>query len=118
VTVTAGSGYATTTAADGSYAIADLPAGAYTLALHLPSYLQGKSAVTVTAGAAAAVPDVTLRAGDANGDCVVNLTDLVLVSTNFRKSPPSNAEADINGDGQVDLFDLILVSLNLARQCP
>ena len=60
---------------------------------------------------------IALRAGDANGDCKVTLTDLVIVSTNYRRSPPSNPGADINGDGAVDLFDLILVARNVGREC-
>lgn len=118
VRVTAGSGYAADSQADGSYVLTDLPPGSYELDLHLPSYLAGKAMVTVAAGAESTAELVGLRAGDLNGDCSVDLMDLVLVSINYRQSPPGNAAADVNADGQVDLFDLILVSLNMSNRCP
>ncbi len=117
ITVNAGSA-STTTAADGSYWLADVPAGSYTLTLGMPSYLQHSLPVTVPPGAGITIPDLALRAGDTNGDCTVNLLDLVLVSINFQRNPPTMASADINGDGSVNLFDLILVSLNLGQECP
>ncbi len=118
VTVSAGEALATTTAADGSYWLTDVPPATYTLTLRMPSYLQHSLQVTVTSGASTSLPDLTLRAGDVNGDCTVGLTDLVLIAINFHRSPPTTANADINGDGSVDLFDLILVSLNMRQECP
>jgi hypothetical protein len=117
VTVSAGEALATTTAADGSYWLTDVPPATYTLTLRMPSYLQHSLQVTVTSGASTSLPDLTLRAGDVNGDCTVGLTDLVLIAINFHRSPPTTANADINGDGSVDLFDLILVSLNMRQEC-
>ena len=118
ITVSAGDGPSITTAADGSYWLADVPPGDHTLLLSMPSYLQHSLQVTVTPGASTTVPDLALRAGDVNGDCTVGLTDLVLVAINFHRSPPTTANADINSDGSVDLFDLILVSLNMRQTCP
>jgi hypothetical protein len=117
VTVTAGSSFAATSAVDGGYSLTGIPPGAYTLTVHLPSYLRAEVPVDVVQGEDNLAPDVTLWAGDANSDCVVDLLDLVLVSTNYNRSPPGNPTSDINSDGQVDLFDLILVALNMARQC-
>jgi hypothetical protein len=57
--------------------------------------------------AAAALP------GDLNGDGVVNLFDLVVVSLAYNPAAaPSDPRADTNKDGRVDLFDLVFVSLN------
>ena len=47
-------------------------------------------------------------AEDINGDGVVNIQDLVLVSSNFGKTGEN--EADINGDGIVDIVDLVKVA--------
>ena len=118
VRVTAGSGHSTDSQTDGSYVLADLPPGDYELHLQLQGYLSGKATARVMPGQEATAELVGLRSGDVNSDCVVDLMDLVLVSINYRQSPPGNAAADINNDGQVDLFDLILVSLNMAGRCP
>ena len=47
-------------------------------------------------------------AEDINEDGVVNIQDLVLVSSNFGKTGEN--KADINGDGIVDIVDLVKVS--------
>lgn len=117
VTVTTPGGHSAESQADGTYVLADLPPGSYELDLGLPGYLSSKVRATVTGGIETTAELVGLRAGDVNGDCVVDLMDLVLVSINYRQSPPGNPAADINNDGQVDLFDLILVSLNMAHRC-
>ena len=46
--------------------------------------------------------------GDINGDSVVNIRDLVLVSWRFGMRGENSA--DINGDGIVDIVDLVLVA--------
>ena len=54
---------------------------------------------------------------DADGDGVVDLFDLVIVSSAYNPfEPASDPRADINGDGVVDLFDLVLVSSNYGYQ--
>ena len=50
-------------------------------------------------------------AEDINEDGVVNIQDLVLVSSNFGKTGEN--EADINGDGVVDIVDLVKVAAAL-----
>ena len=47
-------------------------------------------------------------AEDLNGDGMVNILDLVVVSTNFGKTGKNIA--DVNGDGTVDIRDLVLVA--------
>jgi hypothetical protein len=117
VTVSVDGTSSTTTAADGSYWLADIPPATYTVTLNMPGYLRHSLQVTVIAGASTTLPDLALRAGDVNGDCTVGLMDLVLIAINYRRSPPPTANLDINSDGIVDLLDLILVSLNMGQQC-
>ncbi|MYA98488.1 hypothetical protein F4X90_02240, partial [Candidatus Poribacteria bacterium] len=50
-------------------------------------------------------PDV---AADVNGDGIVNVQDLVLVSS--RLGQTGQTEADVNGDGAVNIQDLVLVA--------
>jgi hypothetical protein len=110
--------FSTTTAADGSFSLDGLPTGSYTVRVEMPGYLEAaREGIDVTAGTVADLPDLTLRGGDANGDCRVNLLDLVTVAANLG-SPAGDERADINADGVADLRDLVLVSINLARSCP
>ena len=50
-------------------------------------------------------PDIAV---DVNGDGVVNVQDLVLVSS--RLGQTGQADADVNGDGEVNIQDLVLVA--------
>ncbi len=52
-------------------------------------------------------------AEDINEDGVVNIQDLVLISSNFGKTGEN--EADINGDGIVDIVDLVKVAAALGN---
>ena len=52
-------------------------------------------------------PDDVVSA-DVNGDGVVNIQDLVLVSSNFGQTGQNSA--DVNGDGVVNISDLVLVA--------
>ena len=46
--------------------------------------------------------------GDVNGDGVVNLQDLMYVSSNF--GGIGQNDADLNGDGVVNILDLVTVA--------
>jgi hypothetical protein len=118
VTVESGDGASVVTGVDGTFSLASLAVGRVTLTVRMPGYLEARADVDVVEGADTALPDLTLRGGDPNGDCEVNLSDLVIVTSNFRASPPRDSRSDINQDGAVDLQDLIMVSANLARRCP
>lgn len=53
---------------------------------------------------------------DVNCDGVVNLLDLVTVSSAYAPGmPASNPAADVNLDGVVDLFDLVAVAAIYGR---
>jgi hypothetical protein len=106
-----------TTSEDGSYMLSDLSPGSYTVTVRIPGYLDAhREEVMVSAGTETALPNVTLRGGDANGDCSINLIDLVLVASNLGRAP-RDPRADINNDNRVDLRDLVLASINLGRHC-
>ena len=59
------------------------------------------------------VVEPVYHAEDINEDGVVNIQDLVLVSSNFGKTGEN--EADINGDGIVDIVDLVKVAAALGN---
>jgi len=71
---------------------------------------------------AATIPGVlqVRPAGDVNGDCTVNIVDLVIVAASFGKSvgsPGYNPVADVNGDGRVDIADLSIVGSGFGQTC-
>jgi hypothetical protein len=47
--------------------------------------------------------------GDTNGDCAVNVTDLLAVITFWGTA---NSSADVTNDGAVDVSDLLMVISN------
>jgi hypothetical protein len=121
VTITVGeTGKQGESAADGSYAVADVPPGTYVLTATMPCYLYARREnVTVEEDTITTLPDVTLLSGDAKNDGVVDIFDLVIVGSNFGKSvPPGDSRADINSDGIVDIFDLVLVGTNFTKTAP
>jgi hypothetical protein len=62
---------------------------------------------TVTTGNQPVTPCI----GDLNGDGVVDVFDLVIVSRAYNPSQPvSDPRADVNRDGVVNLYDLVLVA--------
>ena len=59
--------------------------------------------------------------GDVNGDCKVNIIDLVIVAGNFGKKagdPGFNPLADVNGDGKVNVADFSIVGGSFGSKCP
>jgi len=57
--------------------------------------------------------------GDANGDCVVNVLDLIAIRNRLGKPIGSadNWKADVNLDGAVDVLDLISARNRLGTRC-
>ncbi len=59
-----------------------------------------------------------LVAGDANGDCAIDIFDLVIVANAYDTNPLADARGDINGDGEINIYDLVLVASNYGLGCP
>ena len=75
-------------------------------------YIENGIAEDGTVGDSTVIEPVYI-AEDINEDGVVNIQDLVLVSSNFGKTGEN--EADINGDGVVDIVDLVKVAAALGN---
>jgi hypothetical protein len=104
---------------DGHYTISGVPVGTHDVVAEMDGYLDHvKGSVVLTADHILVLPDVQLRGGDANNDCMVNIFDLVIVGWNYGTKPPTDLRADINGNGEVDIFDLVMVGVNLDQACP
>jgi|GEM_PF-3278524 len=86
------------------------------LNLTAPGYLSTQMAAS--AGLTAGEPkidacQVTLLAGDANGDNTVNILDLTYLAGRYQSADPT---ADLNASGLVDILDLALAAGNYQRQ--
>ena len=93
--------------------IANLPENAE-LVTHLNEQLH--------AGWQAALPNVQERIPipqtlpwDINNDGVVDIQDLILVSSRFGMETPEHPKVDLNKDGRVDLIDLLLVATHFGE---
>lgn len=56
-------------------------------------------------------------AGDANGDRVVNILDLSLISAHYLQAVAPGTTGDLNGDGVVNALDLVIVGQNYGHIC-
>ena len=59
--------------------------------------------------------------GDVNGDCVVNILDLIGVRNHLNQdptSPPENQVYNVNGDDAINILDMIFVRNRLNTSCP
>ena len=59
--------------------------------------------------------------GDVNGDCVVNILDLIGIRNHLNQdanSPPENKAYDVNDDDSINILDMIYVRNRLNTSCP
>lgn len=54
---------------------------------------------------------------DINSDNIVDLSDYLVIATNFLKPTFSNPRADINSDNIVDLSDYLLLAIQFLKSC-
>jgi peptidoglycan/xylan/chitin deacetylase (PgdA/CDA1 family) len=57
----------------------------------------------------------TIKAGDVNGDGVIDALDLSTVLANWNKTGQTRAQGDLNGDGTVDALDLSTILTNWGK---
>ena len=55
--------------------------------------------------------------GDANGDCVVNVLDLITIRNRLGSNSADSWRGDVNLDGSVDVLDLISARNKLGTRC-
>jgi len=86
------------------------------------SISEGIAAVNGVEGVLGASADVLLpgwvcEPGDANGDDVVNILDLVMIRNLLNQDPHSgdNWKADVNRDGKINILDLIYCRNHMIR---
>ncbi|NQT20746.1 MAG: right-handed parallel beta-helix repeat-containing protein, partial [Planctomycetes bacterium] len=57
--------------------------------------------------------------GDVNGDCVVNILDMLFVRNTFLRdiATADNWRADVNSDGTIDVIDMLIVRDSIKDEC-
>jgi hypothetical protein len=58
--------------------------------------------------------------GDVNGDCVVDIVDIMLVASCWSTSagdPGYEVRYDMDGDGDIDIVDIMLVAVHWGEAC-
>jgi peptidoglycan/xylan/chitin deacetylase (PgdA/CDA1 family) len=58
---------------------------------------------------------VATKAGDVNGDNLVNALDLSILATNWNHTGVTRAQGDLNGDGVVNALDLSILATNWGK---
>ncbi|MBS1253933.1 MAG: hypothetical protein MAG451_02987 [Anaerolineales bacterium] len=112
-------GRRTTTVEGGSYSISSLTDGVRTIRADYDLYLPvEKSDVWVLGGNMTTLPDVQLKAGDANDDDRIDILDLAVIGANYGGAPLSDPRADINADGACNLIDLAITGANYGLSAP
>jgi hypothetical protein len=104
--------------ATGSVSIGGVAPGSYTVHVKGAKWLAKDVQVTVASGSSSAV-DVTLLAGDVNGDNVVDLSDFSELAGAFGSDAGTanwDSNADLNCDGVVDVTDFSLLAANFGNQ--
>ena len=98
----------------GGYSLSGLPAKSYSVRIKSDQYLAVRRSVDLTVNAAL---DAIQKAGDGNGDNVVDIGDFGLLVNSYSglaANPASgyDVRADFNGDGVVDIADFGLLVNN------
>ena len=103
-----------TTTITGSFFFNDAPADTYNLKADSDGFLSASCEDVVhTTDALTELLDVTLLAGDINGDDIIDITDATAIGTAFGSI--DQQVADLNDDGEVDVLDLILMAANYGQ---
>jgi hypothetical protein len=104
-----------TASQDGTFGL-DVPAGTYTVIASASGFLRAQASITVTDGVTTTLPDITLLAGDIDGNNVIDQFDAMTIGMSYNTaSPPA---ADLNSDGTINVLDLELLAQNYRETGP
>ena len=92
------------------------PAGTYTIAASASGYLDAEGPATITGGSASTKPAINLLAGDIDGNNVIDQFDALTIGMGYNGATP--AEADLNNDGVINVLDLELLASNYRKSGP
>jgi hypothetical protein len=100
---------------DGTFSLT-APAGTYTVRATASGFLSAEGPATLTGGSTTTMPDVTLLAGDIDGNNVIDQFDAMTIGMNYNGSTPT--AADLNDDGVINVLDLELLAQNYRETGP
>ena len=100
---------------DGTFSLT-APAGTYTIAASASGYLDAEGSATIPAGGTSTKPNITLLAGDIDGNNVIDQFDALTIGMNYNGTTPP--EADLNNDGVINVLDLELLAGNYRKTGP
>ncbi len=108
------------TGADGAFSFGNVVMGDYAVVASAALHISVAQAASITAdGSLLDLGYEVLRAGDTDGNQVIDLADAATIGANFDVVvPPAPAFADLNADGQVNIRDLVLVGANFGLTGP
>jgi hypothetical protein len=100
---------------DGTFSLT-APAGTYTIAATASGFLSAEGSATIVGGGTSSKPDITLLAGDIDGNDVIDQFDALTIGMNYNGTTP--AAADLNNDGVINVLDLELLAANYRKTGP
>jgi hypothetical protein len=104
-----------TASPDGAFSLT-APAGTYTITAGASGFLDAEGSVTVAGGSTSTKPDITLLAGDIDGNDVIDQFDALTIGMSYNSATPS--EADLNNDGVINVLDLELLASSYRKSAP
>jgi len=97
---------------DGTFSLT-APVGIYTVVATASGFLSAQGPVTLTAGATTTKATVSLFGGDIDGNSVIDQYDAMTIGMNYNAAIPD--AADLNADGTVNVLDLEILASNYRR---
>jgi hypothetical protein len=92
------------------------PAGTYTVLASAEGFLSAQGSATLTAGNTTTMPQISLSAGDINNNGVVDQFDAMTIGMSYNTVTP--AAADLNCDSTINVLDLELLASNYRKVGP
>ena len=100
---------------DGTFSLT-APGGTYTIVASASGYLDAEGSATIPAGGTATKPNITLLAGDIDGNNVIDQFDALTIGMNYNGTTPP--AADLNNDAVINVLDLELLARNYRKTGP
>ena len=100
---------------DGTFSLT-APGGTYTIVAAASGFLGAEGSASIPAGGTSAKPNITLPAGDIDGNDVIDQFDALTIGMNYNGATP--AAADLNNDGVINVLDLELLAANYRKTGP